>query len=181
MHLQIALTSNGIGDNKTKVENADVVEMIRKLFRGVQRVNTFRPYSFAIRNKPQVNELKGLDTELNFPSVPTGNTTTACWCNSQVVDGTFIKEPRSGAVVVVDNKKVPIGTLEWIKSCLLRLQRIDLRMLLFVKLLVLLAVIGCVLIEGTYNIVNKEVIYAFGLEGVLINVVRCPYVDLIFG
>ncbi|XVF44760.1 hypothetical protein PTKIN_Ptkin02bG0149700 [Pterospermum kingtungense] len=35
--------------------------------------------------------------------------------NLKVVDGTFIEEPGSGAVAVIDNKKVSVGTLEWVK------------------------------------------------------------------
>ncbi|XVE66550.1 hypothetical protein DITRI_Ditri08aG0087700 [Diplodiscus trichospermus] len=35
--------------------------------------------------------------------------------NIKVVDGTFIEEPGSGAVAIVDNKKVSVGTLEWVQ------------------------------------------------------------------
>lgn len=34
--------------------------------------------------------------------------------NLQVADGTYLEEPGSGAVATIDNKKVSIGTLEWI-------------------------------------------------------------------
>ncbi|XWS68297.1 hypothetical protein CRYUN_Cryun04dG0078700 [Craigia yunnanensis] len=34
--------------------------------------------------------------------------------NIKVVDGTFVEEPGSGVVAIVDNKKVSIGTLEWV-------------------------------------------------------------------
>jgi len=32
----------------------------------------------------------------------------------QVIDGTFLEEPGSGAVATIDNKKVSVGTLDWI-------------------------------------------------------------------
>ncbi|CAJ1936050.1 unnamed protein product [Sphenostylis stenocarpa] len=32
----------------------------------------------------------------------------------QVIDGTFLEEPGSGAVATIDDKKVSVGTLEWI-------------------------------------------------------------------
>jgi len=32
----------------------------------------------------------------------------------QVIDGTFLEEPGSGAVATIDNKTVSVGTLEWI-------------------------------------------------------------------
>ncbi|XP_039068674.1 LOW QUALITY PROTEIN: copper-transporting ATPase PAA1, chloroplastic-like [Hibiscus syriacus] len=35
--------------------------------------------------------------------------------NIKVVDGTFVEEPGSGAVAVVDNKTVSVGTLEWVR------------------------------------------------------------------
>ncbi|KAK6282294.1 hypothetical protein POUND7_016119 [Theobroma cacao] len=35
--------------------------------------------------------------------------------NIKVVDGTFIEEPGSGVVAIVDNKKVSVGTLEWVQ------------------------------------------------------------------
>ncbi|XP_022763692.1 copper-transporting ATPase PAA1, chloroplastic isoform X2 [Durio zibethinus] len=35
--------------------------------------------------------------------------------NMKVVDGTFVEEPGSGAVAIVDNKKVSVGTLEWVQ------------------------------------------------------------------
>ncbi|KAK9007817.1 hypothetical protein V6N11_074734 [Hibiscus sabdariffa] len=35
--------------------------------------------------------------------------------NIKVLDGTFIEEPGSGAVAVVDNKTVSVGTLEWVQ------------------------------------------------------------------
>ncbi|XP_022642035.1 copper-transporting ATPase PAA1, chloroplastic isoform X2 [Vigna radiata var. radiata] len=34
--------------------------------------------------------------------------------NAKVIDGTFLEEPGSGAVATIDNKKVSVGTLEWI-------------------------------------------------------------------
>ncbi|XP_020222258.1 copper-transporting ATPase PAA1, chloroplastic isoform X1 [Cajanus cajan] len=34
--------------------------------------------------------------------------------NAKVTDGTFLEEPGSGAVATIDNKKVSVGTLEWI-------------------------------------------------------------------
>lgn len=34
--------------------------------------------------------------------------------NLQVVDETFLEEPGSGVVAIVNNKKVSVGTLEWI-------------------------------------------------------------------
>ncbi|RYR64463.1 hypothetical protein Ahy_A03g010565 isoform A [Arachis hypogaea] len=34
--------------------------------------------------------------------------------NAKVADGTFLEEPGSGAVATVDNKKVSVGTLDWI-------------------------------------------------------------------
>ena len=43
--------------------------------------------------------------------------TTVSLCltaNLQVADGTFLEEPGSGAIATVDNKKVSVGTLEWI-------------------------------------------------------------------
>ncbi|QHO01348.1 Copper-transporting ATPase PAA1 [Arachis hypogaea] len=36
--------------------------------------------------------------------------------NTKVTDGTFLEEPGSGAVATVDNKKVFVGTLDWITS-----------------------------------------------------------------
>ncbi|XVF01573.1 hypothetical protein REPUB_Repub04eG0100700 [Reevesia pubescens] len=33
----------------------------------------------------------------------------------KVVDGTFVEEPGSGALAIVDNKKVSVGTLEWVQ------------------------------------------------------------------
>ncbi|KAE8672772.1 Copper-transporting ATPase PAA1 [Hibiscus syriacus] len=35
--------------------------------------------------------------------------------NIKVVDGTFVEEPGSGAVAVVDDKTVSVGTLEWVR------------------------------------------------------------------
>ncbi|KAL4362108.1 hypothetical protein GQ457_04G003920 [Hibiscus cannabinus] len=35
--------------------------------------------------------------------------------NLKVVDGTYVEEPGSGAVAVVDNKTVSVGTLEWVQ------------------------------------------------------------------
>jgi len=32
-----------------------------------------------------------------------------------VVDGTFIEEPGSGTVGIIENKKVSVGTLDWIQ------------------------------------------------------------------
>ncbi|XP_061362408.1 copper-transporting ATPase PAA1, chloroplastic-like, partial [Gastrolobium bilobum] len=37
--------------------------------------------------------------------------------NAKVADGTFLEEPGSGAVATIDNKKVSVGTLEWITRC----------------------------------------------------------------
>jgi cation transport ATPase len=34
--------------------------------------------------------------------------------NLQVTDETFLEEPGSGVVATVNNKKVSVGTLEWI-------------------------------------------------------------------
>ncbi|MED6223901.1 Polyamine N-acetyltransferase 1 [Stylosanthes scabra] len=34
--------------------------------------------------------------------------------NAKVADGTFLEEPGSGAVATVDNRKVSVGTLDWI-------------------------------------------------------------------
>lgn len=34
--------------------------------------------------------------------------------NLQVVDETFLEEPGSGVVATVNNKKVSVGTLDWI-------------------------------------------------------------------
>lgn len=33
----------------------------------------------------------------------------------QVADGTFMEEPGSGAVAIIGNKKVSVGTLEWVE------------------------------------------------------------------
>lgn len=33
----------------------------------------------------------------------------------KVVDGTFVEEPGSGAVAIVENKRVSVGTLEWVQ------------------------------------------------------------------
>lgn len=33
----------------------------------------------------------------------------------QVVDGTFVEEPGSGAVATVENKKVSVGTFDWVQ------------------------------------------------------------------
>jgi len=33
----------------------------------------------------------------------------------QVLDGTFMEEPGSGAVGYIDNKRISVGTLEWVK------------------------------------------------------------------
>ncbi|GAV65366.1 E1-E2_ATPase domain-containing protein/HMA domain-containing protein/Hydrolase domain-containing protein [Cephalotus follicularis] len=33
----------------------------------------------------------------------------------KVVDGTYLEEPGSGAVAVIDNKKVSVGTLDWVQ------------------------------------------------------------------
>lgn len=35
----------------------------------------------------------------------------------QVVDGTFLEEPGSGTVAVVDNRKVSVGTRDWVCRC----------------------------------------------------------------
>ncbi|KAM2040629.1 hypothetical protein ACFX16_034537 [Malus domestica] len=35
--------------------------------------------------------------------------------NMKVADGTFLEEPGSGAVATVENKKVSVGTLEWVQ------------------------------------------------------------------
>ncbi|XVE93129.1 hypothetical protein REPUB_Repub01dG0163500 [Reevesia pubescens] len=35
--------------------------------------------------------------------------------NIKVVDGSFVEEPGSGAVAIVDDKKVSVGTLEWVQ------------------------------------------------------------------
>ncbi|KAK4564039.1 hypothetical protein RGQ29_006220 [Quercus rubra] len=35
--------------------------------------------------------------------------------NAKVVDGTFIEEPGSGTVGIIENKKVSVGTLDWIQ------------------------------------------------------------------
>ncbi|KAG9131109.1 hypothetical protein Leryth_024617 [Lithospermum erythrorhizon] len=34
---------------------------------------------------------------------------------AKVVDGTFMEEPGSGAVAIIEEKKVSVGTLEWVK------------------------------------------------------------------
>lgn len=33
----------------------------------------------------------------------------------QAEDGTFIEEPGSGAVAVIEEKKVSVGTLDWVR------------------------------------------------------------------
>lgn len=33
----------------------------------------------------------------------------------QVADGTFIEEPGSGAVATIDERKVSVGTLDWVQ------------------------------------------------------------------
>lgn len=33
----------------------------------------------------------------------------------QAADGTFIEEPGSGAVATIDNKRVSVGTLDWVQ------------------------------------------------------------------
>lgn len=33
----------------------------------------------------------------------------------QAEDGTFIEEPGSGAMAVIDEKKVSVGTLDWVR------------------------------------------------------------------
>lgn len=33
----------------------------------------------------------------------------------QVADGTFIEEPGSGAVAIVEDKQVSVGTLDWVR------------------------------------------------------------------
>lgn len=33
----------------------------------------------------------------------------------QVADGTFMEEPGSGAVAIIENKKVSVGTLDWVR------------------------------------------------------------------
>lgn len=35
--------------------------------------------------------------------------------NLQVVDGTFMEEPGSGAVATIENKKVSVGTVDWVQ------------------------------------------------------------------
>ncbi|KAL5562876.1 hypothetical protein UlMin_032623 [Ulmus minor] len=35
--------------------------------------------------------------------------------NVKVTDGTFMEEPGSGAVAIIDNKKVSVGTLDWVQ------------------------------------------------------------------
>ncbi|XP_024019896.1 copper-transporting ATPase PAA1, chloroplastic isoform X1 [Morus notabilis] len=35
--------------------------------------------------------------------------------NVKVADGTFVEEPGSGAVAIIDNKKVSVGTLDWVQ------------------------------------------------------------------
>ncbi|XP_021899802.1 copper-transporting ATPase PAA1, chloroplastic [Carica papaya] len=35
--------------------------------------------------------------------------------NMKVVDGTFIEEPGSGAAAIIDNKRVSVGTLDWVQ------------------------------------------------------------------
>ncbi|CAB4289754.1 unnamed protein product [Prunus armeniaca] len=35
--------------------------------------------------------------------------------NMKIVDGTFLEEPGSGAVATIENKKVSIGTLDWVQ------------------------------------------------------------------
>ncbi|ONH90545.1 hypothetical protein PRUPE_8G060400 [Prunus persica] len=35
--------------------------------------------------------------------------------NMKIVDGTFLEEPGSGAVATIENKKVSIGTLDWVR------------------------------------------------------------------
>lgn len=35
--------------------------------------------------------------------------------NSQAADGTFMEEPGAGAVATIGNKKVSVGTLEWVQ------------------------------------------------------------------
>lgn len=32
-----------------------------------------------------------------------------------MVDGTFMEEPGSGAVATIENKKVSVGTVEWVQ------------------------------------------------------------------
>uniref|UniRef100_A0A2N9G4Q0 HMA domain-containing protein n=1 Tax=Fagus sylvatica TaxID=28930 RepID=A0A2N9G4Q0_FAGSY len=36
--------------------------------------------------------------------------------NTKVVDGTFVEEPGSGTVAIIENKKVSVGTLDWVQS-----------------------------------------------------------------
>lgn len=36
----------------------------------------------------------------------------------QVTEGTFMEEPGSGAVATVENKKVSVGTLDWVRRYL---------------------------------------------------------------
>lgn len=35
--------------------------------------------------------------------------------NTKVVDGTFVEEPGSGTVAIIENKKVSVGTLDWVQ------------------------------------------------------------------
>ena len=38
----------------------------------------------------------------------------------QVVDGTFTEEPGSGAVATIENKRVSVGTVDWVQRCVNR-------------------------------------------------------------
>ncbi|TQD78880.1 hypothetical protein C1H46_035561 [Malus baccata] len=37
--------------------------------------------------------------------------------DGSVTDGIFLEEPDSGAVATIENKKVSVGTLEWVQRC----------------------------------------------------------------
>lgn len=35
----------------------------------------------------------------------------------QVADGTFIEEPGSGTVAIIEDRKVSVGTIDWLRRC----------------------------------------------------------------
>lgn len=35
----------------------------------------------------------------------------------QVADGTFIEEPGSGTVAIIEDRRVSVGTIDWLRRC----------------------------------------------------------------
>ncbi|CAB4320110.1 unnamed protein product [Prunus armeniaca] len=79
---------------------------VLKFAAGVES-NTVHPVGKAIVEAAQAVNCQNMSFKRSF----LGFSGVVAW----IVDGTFLEEPGSGAVATIENKKVSIGTLDWVQ------------------------------------------------------------------